>query len=89
MVDNQVWRLSHCNGVGIIVQQSDTVHSESPHSFVISKLFSWLTQLKRSPKSLPKLEIIRHPDDIFSYQYSDFKMIDYDCDDHIKAPVAV
>ena len=46
-------------------------------------------QLSREPKKLPKLEIIIKRDNLFSYQYDDIKLTNYDPHDHIKAPVAV
>ncbi len=46
-------------------------------------------QLSRKPKKLPKLEIINKRDNLFSYQYDDIKLTNYDPHDHIKAPVAV
>jgi thymidylate synthase len=46
-------------------------------------------QLSRQPLSLPKLKVNRKPVDIFSYQYEDFELLDYNFHPHIKAPVAV
>lgn len=41
-------------------------------------------QLKRIPIKFPKLEI-KKKDNIFDYEYEDFKLIDYNCDNIIKA----
>jgi len=46
-------------------------------------------QLKRDPKKLPKLEILRRPESIYGYRFEDFYLIDYDPYPHIPAPVAV
>ncbi len=46
-------------------------------------------QLSRTPRALPKLWINPEVKDIFSFQYSDFKLLDYDPHPHIKAAVAV
>ena len=46
-------------------------------------------QLSRSPLTLPTLEIVNKPKDIFSYQPSDFVIKDYKCHDRIPAPIAV
>ena len=46
-------------------------------------------QLTREPKKLPELVILNKRDDIFSYQFDDFKLTNYDPHDHIKAPVSV
>ena len=47
------------------------------------------TQLARTPKPLPRLEILRKPDAIDGYDYEDFVIHDYVSDPHIAAPVAV
>ena len=47
-----------------------------------------LEQLSREPYPYPQLEI-RKADSIFSYDYSDFKVVDYKHHPTIKAPVAV
>jgi len=46
-------------------------------------------QLSREPLPLPRLHIKRKPQDIFSYRYEDFEILDYRHHPHIKAPVAV
>ena len=47
------------------------------------------TQLKRTPKVLPRLVINKRPANIFDYVYEDFEFIDYVHDAPIKAPVAI
>ena len=47
------------------------------------------TQLKRAPKELPKLEILRRPESIYDYRFEDFHLKDYEPYPHIPAPVAV
>jgi len=46
-------------------------------------------QLTRAPMKLPRLHIKRKPEDIFSYDFSDFEIVDYEAHPHIKAPVAI
>ncbi|MEI7530520.1 MAG: thymidylate synthase [Betaproteobacteria bacterium] len=46
-------------------------------------------QLSRETFPLPQLSIKRHPADIFSYEYEDFEVVDYQCHPGIKAPVAI
>ncbi len=46
-------------------------------------------QLARSPRPLPKLNIMRRPDTLFDYKFEDFDIIDYDPHPGIKAPIAV
>ncbi len=47
------------------------------------------TQLSRSPKALPILNIKNTPKDIFSYTIDDFEFLNYNPDEHIKAKVSV
>ncbi|MCX8646997.1 thymidylate synthase [Bifidobacterium sp. B4107] len=47
-----------------------------------------LEQLSRKPYPYPIMRI-RKADSIFSYQYEDFEVVDYQCHPAIKAPVAV
>ena len=46
-------------------------------------------QLSRQPFPYPVLHIKRRPASIFDYQYEDFEILDYQCHEAIKAPVAV
>ena len=46
-------------------------------------------QLSREPYPLPKLQIARKPDSIFSYNYEDFEFVDYQAHPAIKGQVAV
>jgi thymidylate synthase len=46
-------------------------------------------QLTRVPGPLPTLEILRKPPSIFEYQYEDFRVVGYDAQPSIAAPIAV
>lgn len=46
-------------------------------------------QLSRTPFALPSLNILRKPDSIFSYDFTDFEILNYQAHPHIKAAVAV
>lgn len=46
-------------------------------------------QLKREPKSLPKIKINPNIKDIFDFKYEDFTLVDYNADPNIKASVAI
>ncbi len=46
-------------------------------------------QLEREPRALPKMNIERTPDNIFDFQFDDFRLEGYDPYPHIKAPIAV
>jgi len=46
-------------------------------------------QLTRQPRPLPKMVLNPLRQDLFSFEYSDFSLLDYDPQPSIKAPVAV
>ena len=46
-------------------------------------------QLSREPGPLPQLELLRKPDAIDQYEYEDFRLVGYEAQAHIKAPIAV
>lgn len=46
-------------------------------------------QLSREPFALPTLNIKRKPESIFSYQFEDFEIMNYQAHPSIKAPIAV
>ncbi len=46
-------------------------------------------QLSRLPYPLPQLVIKRRPDSLFSYQFEDFEIVNYQAHPVIKAPIAV
>lgn len=69
--------------VGEFIWTGGDVHLYANH-FEQAKL-----QLSRQPMALPKLNIKRKPSDLYSYQFEDFEILDYQSHPHIKAPVAV
>jgi thymidylate synthase len=46
-------------------------------------------QLSREPLALPRLALRRRPDDLFSYRFEDFELLNYVYHPHIRAAVAV
>ena len=70
-------------GVGDFVWTGGDCHLYANHLTQVE------TQLARSPKPLPQLVIHRKPDDLFSYQFTDFSIKGYDPHPSISAPVAV
>jgi len=46
-------------------------------------------QLTRKTYPLPSLTISRRPESIFDYKYEDFRIVDYQAHEHIKAPISV
>lgn len=78
----------------MLAQQCDLI----PHDIIVS--FGDLhiysnheeqvnTQLSRTPKDLPQLNILRKPDSIYDYRFEDFELQGYDPHPGIKAPVAI
>lgn len=66
-----------------IVWMGADCHLYSNHEHLVTE------QLSRTPRPFPTLEILRRPDDIFSYRFEDFAVTGYDPHPHIPAPVAV
>ncbi len=46
-------------------------------------------QISREPRTLPRMEINQTVNDLFSFQYSDFKLLDYDPHPHIKGKISI
>ena len=69
--------------VGEFIWSGGDVHLYSNH-FEQAK-----EQLTREPMALPSLKIKRKPADLFSYEYDDFEIVDYQAQPSIKAPIAV
>ncbi len=73
-----------CNlDIGEFIWSGGDVHLYSNH-FTQAK-----EQLSRETLPLPKLNIKRKPKDLFSYEYDDFEIVDYEAHPSIKAPIAV
>jgi thymidylate synthase len=70
-------------GVGDFVHTFGDVHIYNNHREQV------LLQLSREPYPLPTLQLNPSVKDIFSFQYEDFSLLNYQCHPAIKAPVAV
>lgn len=46
-------------------------------------------QLHRDPYPLPQMKLNSDVKDLFSFRFEDFELVNYQCHEHIKAPVAV
>ena len=46
-------------------------------------------QLNRTPFSLPTMKINPDVKNLFDFRFEDFELLDYQCHEHIKAPVAI
>jgi thymidylate synthase len=77
--------VAHQTGLtpGEFVWSGGDVHLYSNHLTQVDE------QLKREPKPLPQLRIVRQPKDIYSYRFEDFELEGYEPHPPIKAPVAI
>ncbi len=78
----------------MIAQVTELKLGEFIHSFGDAHLYSnhfdqVELQLSRTPHPLPQMKINPDVKDIFDFKYEDFELVNYVCDPHIKAPVAV
>ena len=77
--------LAHVTGY----EPGDFVHSMGDAHIYLNHMEQVETQLQRTPRALPKLELTRKVDSIFDFRFEDFRFVDYDPAPAIKAPVAV
>ena len=71
------------------LQPGDFVHTLGDAHLYLNHLEQARLQLTREPLPLPKMWINPAVKDIFSFQYEDFKLVDYQAHPHISAPIAV
>jgi thymidylate synthase len=71
------------------LQAGDFVHTLGDAHIYINHLLQVKEQLTRTPRPLPQIKINPEVKDIFSFQYSDFELINYNPYPHIKGEVAV
>src|ERR1035437_10448902 len=71
------------------LKAGDFVHTLGDAHIYTNHLEQVELQLSRDFRSLPTMKINPEVKDIFSFQYSDFELIDYDPHPHIKGAVAV
>ena len=81
--------LTHMIAKTLDLDLGDFIHTLGDAHLYTNHIEQAKLQLTRKPKKLPQLEILKKHDDIFSYQFTDFELVDYDPYDHIKAPVSV
>lgn len=78
----------------MIAQVCDLQYGDFVHSFGDAHLYNnhieqAKLQLSRIPYDLPTMKLNPSVKDIFSFQFEDFTLENYQCHPHIKAPVAV
>nr|WP_305768338.1 thymidylate synthase [Candidatus Epulopiscium viviparus] len=71
------------------LEVGDFVHTIGDAHIYTNHLQQVKLMLKREPKSLPKIRILRKVDSIFDFRYEDFELLDYNPHKAIKAEVAV
>jgi thymidylate synthase len=71
------------------LKAGDFVHTLGDAHIYTNHLEQVELQLSREPRPLPIMKINPNVKDIFSFQFSDFELIDYDPHPHIKGIVAV
>ena len=77
--------ISHVCGL----KYGDFVHTFGDVHLYLNHLDQAKLQLTRKPYDLPEMKINKKVSNIFSFQYDDFKLIDYKFHPHIKAKVSV
>ena len=71
------------------LKPGDFVHTFGDVHLYKNHLEQARTQLERTPYPLPEMRLNPEVKDIFSFQYEDFELVNYQAHPHIKAPVAV
>ena len=71
------------------LELGDFVHTLGDAHLYSNHLDQATLQLSRTPKRLPSMRLNPEVENLFDFEYSDFELIDYVADAHIKAPVAV
>jgi len=71
------------------LQAGDFVHTLGDAHIYLNHLQQVREQLTREPRALPQMKINPNVKDIFSFQYSDFELINYNPHPHIKGDIAV
>ncbi len=71
------------------LRPGDFVHSFGDTHLYLNHLEQAREQLSRTPRSLPRMNILRTPPTLFDFVYEDFALEGYDPLPHIKAAVSV
>ena len=71
------------------LKPGDFVHTLGDAHLYNNHLDQAAEQLNRNPRPLPKMSLNSEVADLFSFQFKDFILQDYDPHPHISAPVSV
>jgi thymidylate synthase len=67
----------------------DFVHTFGDAHIYLNHMEQIELQLSREPRALPTMKINPEVNDIFSFKYEDFELVNYDPHPHIKGVVSV
>jgi len=71
------------------LQVGEFIHTLGDAHLYLNHIEQAELQLSRDVRPLPKMQINPEKMDIFAFEYSDFKLIDYNPHPHIKADVSI
>lgn len=71
------------------LEAGEFVHTLGDAHIYLNHLEQVNTQLERTPKDLPKMNILGTAESIFDFKYEDFQLEGYVADPTIKAPIAI
>jgi len=71
------------------LQPGEFIHTLGDAHLYVNHLEQTHLQLERTPRPLPKIQLNSKINNIFEFNYEDFKLIDYNPHPHIKASVAI
>lgn len=71
------------------LQAGEFIHTLGDAHLYLNHIEQAELQLSRDIRPLPKMQINPEKMDIFAFEYSDFKLIDYNPHPHIKADVSI
>ena len=71
------------------LKPGDFIHTFGDRHLYLNHVEQAKQQLARTPRALPRIILNPEVKDIFLFQYSDFKLIDYNPYPLIKAPIAI
>lgn len=71
------------------LEVGDFVHTLGDAHIYMNHLEQVHLQLSRTPRPLPQLKLNSAIDSIFDFRFEDIELLNYQCDEPIKAPVAI
>lgn len=81
--------LTHMIAQCVELEVGEFIHTLGDTHLYLNHIEQARLQLTRTPFAKPTIKLNREKTDLFSFEYTDFKLVDYQAHPHIKAPVAV